>query len=253
MGHSRPLSYVELERIVDIARIPGRRQRLLVLALLPLGGAAQPDLEGVWMLDGSYGTFGYTVSDIAYTEEGQRRHDAIDILSDDPSLQCIPSGPGRIWDNPGAPIEFQQLDDRVVIRFEVFDLIRTIGLDRHGHPPEPVPSTVNLDGQSMPTMGHSIGWYESDTLVVETLAYAPGMVTTVRRIIPQSAAMRSIERYYRDGDRLALNVTYVDPIVLAKPFQADYRFRRSDFDVVVYGCTPENAGYDERWSERATE
>lgn len=237
---------------MGFARVP-TLIRLVALALVPLSGMAQPDLEGVWMLDGSYGEFGFMLSDIVYTEEGQRRHDAVDILTEDPSLQCIPSGPGRIWDNPGAPIEFQQLDDRVVIRFEVFDLTRTIELNRHGHPLEATPSTVNLDGQSMPTMGHSIGWYEGDALLAETLAYAPGLITTLRRFIPQSMAMRSIERYYRDADRLALVVTYVDPIVLAKPLQVSYRFKRSDFDVVVYGCTPENASYDERWSEGVTE
>lgn len=239
--------------MVSFESPPRWRVALLALTVPAIGAAAEPDLGGVWMLDGSFGQLGSTTSEVVYTAEGQRRLDAIDILTDDPSLQCIPSGPGRIWDNPGAPIAFEQLDDRVVIRFEVFDLIRTIELDRHGHPPQPVPSTVNLDGQSMPTMGHSVGWYEDRALVVETLAYAPGMVTTVRQIIPQSAAMRSIERFYRDGDRLALDVTYVDPIVLAKPLHVEYRFKRSDFDVVVYGCTPENAGYDERWPERAAQ
>lgn len=86
------------------------------------------------MLDGSYGEGGFTWSEIAYTDEGQRRYDAFDILSDDPSLQCIPSGPGRIWDNPGSPIEIVQLQDRVDIRFEMFDLRRTIMLDQLGHP-----------------------------------------------------------------------------------------------------------------------
>lgn len=198
------------------------------------------------MLDGSYGEGGFTWSEIAYTDEGQRRYEAFDILSDDPSLECIPSGPGRIWDNPGSPIEIVQLDDRVDIRFEMFDLRRTILLDQTGHPLEPVPSTHNLQGEPMPTMGHSIGWYEDDQLVVETLAYAPGFITTIRRYIPHSAAMRSIERFYLEGDRLALEVTYVDPITLRAPLTFDYRFRLSDFDVVVYGCTAENAGYDDR-------
>lgn len=98
----------------------------------------------------------------------------------------------------------------------------------------------------MPTMGHSIGWYEGDQLVVETLAYAPGFITTIRRYIPHSAAMRSIECFYLEGDRLALEVTYVDPITLRTPLTFDYRFRLSDFDVVVYGCTAENADYDDR-------
>lgn len=85
----------------------------------------------------------------------------------------------------------------------------------------------------MPAMGHSIGWYEGDQLVVETLAYAPGFITTIRRYIPHSAAMRSIERFYLEGDRLALEVTYVDPITLRTPLTfdsaLDYRISTSWF------------------------
>lgn len=212
----------------------------------PLHAAAEPDIEGVWMLDGSFGAGGFTVSTVDYTDEGQRRHDAFDILVDDPSLLCIPSGVSRIWDNPGSPIEFQLSDDRVDIVFEMFDLRRSIALNQPSHPLEAAPSTVNIDGQPMPTMGHSIGWYEDDELIVDTLAYAPGFITTIRRYIPQSAALRSIERFYRDGDRLALEITYMDPITLRAPVVFEYRLRRSDFDVVVYGCTPENAGYEDR-------
>ena len=83
-------------------------------------------------------------------------------------------------------------------------------------------------------------------LLVETLAYAPGFITTMRRYVPQSAAMRSMERFYREGERLVLEITYADPITLTMPLTFEYRFRRSDFDVVVYGCTPENAGYGDR-------
>ena len=216
------------------------------LPIWPLCVAAEPDLEGVWMIDGSFGAGGLTVSAIDYTDEGQRRHDAFDVLTDDPSLHCTPSGLSRIWDNPGSPIEFQSFDDRIDMIFEMFDLRRRIELNQSGHPLEPAPSTVNIDGESMPTMGHSIGWYEGDELIVETVAYARGFITTLRRYIPQSAALRSLERFYRDGDRLALEITYVDPITLRAPVVFDYRFRRSDFDVAVYGCTPENAGYEDR-------
>ena len=220
-----------------------RRAWLIPGLIWPLTSTAQIDIDGVWMLDGSFGEGGFTWSEIAMTEEGQRRYDAFDILSDDPSLECLPSGPGRIWDNPGSPIEISQFDDRVEFRFEMFDLRRTVPLDVPAHPLVAEPSTHNIDGQTMPTMGNSIGWYEDDELVVETLAYAPGFITTMRRYVPQSAAMRSIERFYRDGERLAFEITYVDPITLAMPLTFEYRFRRSDFDVVVYGCTPENAGY----------
>lgn len=230
----------------DWKRFCYRYSPLVLLLGWPALGTAQPAIDGVWMLDGSYGEGGFNWSEIAMTEEGQRRYDAFDILSDDPSLECIPSGPGRIWDNPGSPIEIEQFDDRVEFRFEMFDLRRTVPLNQQGHPLEAAPSTHNLDGRPISTMGHSIGWYEGDELLVETLAYEPGFITTMRRYIPQSAAMRSIERFYREGERLVLEITYADSITLTEPLTFEYRFRRSDFDVVVYGCTPENAGYGDR-------
>ena len=233
-----------------LGRVFHRGKYWLVLLFWPFYVVAQPDLEGVWMLDGFFGSAsdsfgaGYTYTEAHYTAEGQRRHDAFDILTDDPSLECVPSGISRIWDNPGSPIQFQQFHDRVEINYEMFDLRRTIELGQQGHGLQHEPSTVNINGQAMPTMGHSIGWYEDDAFVVETLAFAPGFLTTIRRYVPQSAALRSTERFYRDGDRLALQITYVDPIVLAEPVEIEYRFRRSNYDVVEYGCDPENAGYD---------
>jgi hypothetical protein len=185
-------------------------------------------------------------SEIQYTEEGQRRLDAFDIHTDDLSLQCVPSGLGRVWDEPDTTVEINQLDDRIVIRYEMFDLVRTIMLNQNGHPLQANPSTVDIHSVAMPTMGHSIAWYEDDALIIETLAYAPGNITTLLRYPLQSEALRSIERIHRDEeDRLIVDITYVDPIILAAPLISKNRYLRSNFGITVYGCTPENAGYNE--------
>ncbi|MCZ6585529.1 MAG: hypothetical protein O6930_05880 [Gammaproteobacteria bacterium] len=224
-------------------RVRGFLGCALILAW-PLSTHAQPDLEGIWGMDRSLFR---QYSEIQYTEEGQRRLDAFDIHVDDPSLQCIPSGLGRVWDEPDTTVEINQLDDRVVIRYEMFDLVRTIMLTQNGHPLQPNPSTVDISGVAMPTMGHSIAWYEDDALVIDTLAYAPGNITTLLRYPLQSEALRSIERIHRDeADRLIVDITYVDPIILAAPLISKNRYLRSDFGITVYGCLPEDAGYDVR-------
>jgi hypothetical protein len=129
----------------------------------------------------------------------------------------------------------------------MFDLVRTIMLTQNGHPLQPNPSTVDISGVAMPTMGHSIAWYEDDALVIDTLAYAPGNITTLLRYPLQSEALRSIERIHRDeADRLIVDITYVDPIILAAPLISKNRYLRSDFGITVYGCLPEDAGYDVR-------
>ena len=222
-----------------------KSQHLYIAAFLIAGSPgpwsialAEPDLEGVWGIDPSLFR---QYADAQYTEEGQRRVDAYDPSTDDPSYWCVPSGLGRAWDEPDTTVDIRQLEDRVVIRFEMFDLVRTVLLDQNGHPLESEPSTVNIDGVPMPTMGHSIGWYEDDVLVIETVGYAPGYITTLLRYIPQSEAMRSIERVYRDDDdRLVVDVRYVDPIILAAPLESRNRYLRSDFEFSVYGCIPDH-------------
>jgi hypothetical protein len=202
---------------------------------------AQPNLEGVWAIDP---TLFREYSDAKYTPEGQRRHDSFDGAAD-PSYKCIPSGLGRAWDEPDTSAKIEQFDDLVVISYEMYDLVRTIGLNQNGHPLEPRPSTSNLSGVSMPTMGHSIGWYEDDVLVIESLAYAPGNITTLRRRPPQSVALRSIERIHRDAeDRLVVEITYVDSIILSEPMTAKNRYLRSAFKFSIYDCEPSNQEED---------
>ena len=94
-------------------------------------------------------------------------------------------------------------------------------------------------------MGHSIGWYEDDVLVIETVAYSSGNITTLLRFPLQSEALRSIERITRDEeDRLVVDISYVDPIMFAIPLLSKNRYLRSQYGITVYGCTPENAGYE---------
>jgi len=209
---------------------------LLVANLLSQAVIAQPDLEGIWGIDPEMFS---QYSTPEFTAEGQRRHDAYDAMTDDPSYGCVPSGLSRAWDEPDTSARIEQFEDRVVISYEMFDLVRTIELNQNGHPIEPQPSTANLDGVPMPRLGHSIGWYDGDALMIETIAYAAGYITTLRRFPPQSEALRSLERITRDDeDRLVVEITYVDPIIYTEPLTVTNRYYRSDFPFIVYGCVP---------------
>ena len=223
--------------------VPGFLSIALLQGWNPAVVAQQPELEGIWGPDPELNR---RYSEAQYTAEGQRRFNAYDVTTDDPGYWCVPSGLGRAWDEPDTTVKIAQYDDRVVISYEMFDLVRTVALNQPGHPLQPVPSTVNIEGVPMPTMGHSIGWYEDETLVIETVAYAPGYVTTLNRYIPQSEALRSIERIRRDEeDRLVVDTTYVDPITLAAPLTSTNRYRRSDFPFTVYGCIPDHPDLEE--------
>ena len=216
-----------------------------LLSALSLAGAlcanasAQPDLSGIWML------FGRAVEgELLMTARALEIQAEYDLLSDDPSLYCVPASTSRVWANPNVRIAFDQRDDRVIIRYEFYDLRRNVPLgDESVMPAEP--STVNIDGTAFPEMGSSFGRYEGDRLIIETRRHAPGYIRTSRGV-PQSEHTTTIEELWVEGDELHLRQTYEDETLFEKPFVVDYRFRRTgETELPIYDCT--DADYD--WFE----
>ena len=139
------------------------------------------------------------------TEVG-REHDAAYDHADDPAIQCEPFGAFRsILHND--PIEFEYYADRIVIRTEDMASDRTLYVDGRGHP---VAETTSL--------GHSIGWFEGSTLVVETVGVSAN-VAEDNLPIHNSDQATSVERYTisEDGRRLHMTFTLTDPVRFREP------------------------------------
>ena len=127
--------------------------------------------------------------------------------ADDPSIQCEYFGAFRtILHND--PILIERYEDRVVIRPEDMASDRTIHMDGRDHP---------ADGPTTAT-GHSIGWYEGRTLVVETEDVAANIAED-NLAIHNSDQATSIERYTlsEDGTRLHMQFTLTDPVMYHEP------------------------------------
>ena len=197
---------------------------LLSFVLLPLCAfSAYPKLEGTWMVNWRGDYIWREYSEQKPTEEGQRRLDKYNVLVDDPSLYCIPSGVGRLWDEPDTLWRLEQYDDRVEIHYEIFDLKRVINLNQKNHPIDFIPSTTDINGNYIENLGHSIGWYDGDTLVIETLGFTESYITTLgTNIFPQSQALRSIERISMVEDNISLEISYFDPILMTAPLNVSY-------------------------------
>lgn len=139
------------------------------------------------------------------TEAG-REHDAAYDHADDPAIQCEPFGAFRtILHND--PIEFEHYSDNIVIRTEDMASDRTIYVDGRGHPvAEPT------------SLGHSIGWFEGSTLVVETVGVSAN-VADDNLPIHNSDQATSVERYTisEDGSRLHMTFTLTDPVRFREP------------------------------------
>ncbi len=128
-------------------------------------------------------------------------------LADDPAIQCERFGVLRTILH-SDPIEFEIFDDRIEIRGEDLTIDRTVYMDGRGHP----------DGLEPSLAGHSIGWFEGDTLVVETVGVSANIADD-QLAIHNSDRVRSVERYRvtGDGDNLDAEVTLHDPVMLREP------------------------------------
>ena len=127
--------------------------------------------------------------------------------ADDPSIQCEYFGAFRtILHND--PILIEQHEGRVVIKPEDMASDRTIYMDGRDHP---------ADGAKTAT-GHSIGWYEGRTLVVETVGVTANIAED-NLAIHNSDQASSIEHYAlsEDGSRLHMQFTLTDPEMYVEP------------------------------------
>jgi hypothetical protein len=150
----------------------------------------------------------HTIQDIddKLTETGQAVGAAFD-LGDDPAIQCERFGAFRTVLH-SDPVEFEVYDDRILIKGEDLTVDRTVFMDGRGHP----------TGGRKSTAGHSIGWYEGSTLVVETVDVSANLIDD-QLAVHNSDQARSIERYTinGNGDNLDMSITIYDPIMLREP------------------------------------
>jgi|SRR5688572_21878462 hypothetical protein len=127
-------------------------------------------------------------------------------------------------------------DDEVVLRFDNTGdhVVRTIHMDA-AHPPNVQPTLH----------GHSIGRWEGDTLVIDTIGFEPDP-SGIALNVPASPGKHTVERLTLTEDRLRLRyeVTVEDPVYLAGPAtltqQWDHR-PDLEFSQNTGACDPEVA------------
>jgi hypothetical protein len=131
--------------------------------------------------------------------------------ANDAALDCKPDGDGlqhQITAPP--PIEIEQRDDRVIIRYEYWNAVRTVFLDRSEFP----------SGTEQSRLGYSVGRYDGSTLIVETRNLVPSQISLAGGKFFLSGDARFFERYTPNekGDRLDVEWSVVDPVNLREPY-----------------------------------
>jgi hypothetical protein len=101
-------------------------------------------------------------------------------------------------------------------------------------------------------MGDSVGHWEGDTLVVETVNFEPRMAIQGNAV---SDAAKVTERFTRiDADTITYQFTVDDPKTWVKPFSGEYNMVHIDGNVYEYACHEGNYGMANNLSgARATE
>ena len=143
--------------------------------------------------------------------------------TDDPSYGCMPGGVPRM----GPPAQIVQTPKELV--FLYFsppaqgwgDQYRVIPTDGRAHTP-----LADLDGT---WKGESIGHWEGDTLVVDTIGFNDTSWLEIGGYL-HSENMHVIERLRREGDLLTYQVTVEDPDMLIKPWIMNPRTLRINPD-----------------------
>ena len=205
------------------------------LASSSAAAGKRADLDGVWLFYGSQ-----VPEDPGLTPAGKEKLAQYDPLRDDDDTSCKPVTFTNIMHTPSPPIEIRLRDDHVEINYEFMDVHRRVPLS--GTLAD-APYTV----ADHPHMGRSIGRYEGEELVIDTGDVAAGYLDTLGFPgLPQSAEMRTEERFVPAGDRLTVVVTHHDPVYYVKPMVMTYEFVRVDTEIMPWGCTLEGANYDER-------
>jgi hypothetical protein len=199
--------------------------------------SAKPDFSGVWFID-EYHRNILPNEDPPFqpwAEElfKQRQEESANRTPDsgpDPTEKCIPPGIPREMFQP-FPWEIVYARDRIIVIFEYQGLIRQIFTDGRGHPKDLEPTY----------MGHAIGKFEGDTLVVDTIGFNDKTWLDPMGL-PHSDAMHLTERIHRvNHNTLVDEYTIDDPKAYTKPWKAQRTFvLKPDWQIQEYVCTENN-------------
>ena len=164
----------------------------------------RPDLSGLWLnLD---------LIDPGHPEPlpwaaARRKQQIENHMLDWPELRCLPIGPilqGEDGDNT-----IIQGPKTIAIFYDIgHDLPRLVYTDGRRHPKDPNPSW----------MGHSVGKWEGDTLVIDTVGFN-GRAWATFTGLPTTEQLHVIERFRRiDLGHLEKEITIDDPGAFARPW-----------------------------------
>ncbi len=194
---------------------------------VPRTSAGKPDLSGVWVeIDDPYPE----TPQVLPWAAARIKEAAENNGKDAPHNHCLPGPPPVPGSSAPFIAKFVQTASLLVILFEDTPGFRQVFLDGRRHP-------SNWD----PTwMGHSIGKWDGDALVVDTVGFNDRSLLggLGEGPVPQTEMLHMSERYRRvDYGHMELAVTFEDPGAFVKPFHMNVKLDLTpQEEIMEYVC-----------------
>ena len=197
-------------------------------------GGATPKEKGVWLPGpGITGPPIKPIDQLPLQPWARRVFEYRQVNEFEPHTRCHPSGVAREFQTPYG-VEFVELADAK--RIYIFDIggphtFRTIYMDGRSHPTN-LPRTA---------YGHSVGWWEGDTLVSDTTNFNEGFWLD-RKGLPHTERLHTIERWTRtDHNTIEYAVTVDDPGAYTAPWSTMVKLSwEPDTELFEYVCQQQN-------------
>jgi len=143
------------------------------------------------------------------TAEGEKGAEQFAVLfsRNNPRMRCETTSIIFDWAFDGPVNRITQNRDTIVLQYGQLGFTRTIHMNLAKHPANIKPSRA----------GHSIGRWENDVLIVDTVGFAPGVLSPP---ILNSDRLHVVERFSLDPDRMLLTRSYTaeDPVYFKGQF-----------------------------------
>ena len=206
----------------------------LILLSLASGAGAQstpPDLTGFWVNQYTPDLSRALGRQPPFTPYGAERWRTVDTAKD-PTGFCLPPGPTRAFTAP-FPFLLVQHPTMVALLYEYQTIWRVIYLDGRSHPAD--------IAEYADFMGHSVGRWEGNALVVETVGLNDRTwLDTAGH--EHSDKLKVLERFEKEGDAIKWTATFEDPVFYTRPWSITRTFspgKRGD-RVMPYTCNENN-------------
>jgi len=171
---------------------------------VPLKDNGKPDFTGMWVYGADPFPVGPKFNDEAAKLVAAR---VANHFIESPRMRCLPTALPIPGHTPPTFGKFVHTPGLIVILYEGVLGFRQIFTDGREHPEDPNPSWL----------GHSIGWWEDDVLVVDTVGFNDRGWTGLTH--PRSEEFHVVERYKRtEYGEMQLVLTIEDPNVYLEPW-----------------------------------